>query len=382
MSTKKIAAFFAILIAILISPKLVHATTDTRIQHINWTFSVYAEPDFRAQRINTFTPQYVTIVDDNSDGWVLVSTVQGYLWTYTGANMRFIDRTMGIYESIGDTRHIDIISPQVVSILAQEGRWLQISTWQGPRWINLDFAPPTADIRALLTRHGSNLALFYKNIETGFTFTHNPDRVFFGASLTKANHALYVYTLAERGMIDLDTVHTFTSADMRGGTGRIQHMATGTQFTTRQLLQHSMLHSCNVAFGMLVRHTAGVELSYHDFVYELGARNFPGNLSSHLNATAADTALWMYAIHNYIESDSQFGHYFRYDLLATPGFIQSDHPMARKYGWATASFHDAAVVYAPSPYILVIMSNMDDGAHNLFGNISWRMQEFNAVWFD
>jgi len=288
---------------------------------------------------------------------------------------------MGIFENKGDANFISVISPQVVNVLYRDGNWLQIDTWLGAKWINLDFTPPTTDLAAFLSRHGNNLSVFYKNIETGFTFEHNADRIFFGASLTKANHALYVYILAERGMVDLTSVHTFTSGDRRGGTGRIQHMSVGTRFTTRELLRHSIIHSCNVAFGMLVRYTANAELSYNDFVYELGARNFGGNVSSHLNANAVDTALWMYAIHNYLESDSQFGHYFRYDLMSTPGFIQSDYPMARKYGWATASFHDSAIVYASSPYILVIMSNMDGGAAGLFGQISWRIQDFNALWF-
>ena len=302
-------------------------------------------------------------------------------WAYSYTNLHFIDRTMGLFENRGDTQPVAAIHPQIVVVLAQNGRWLQISTTLGEKWINLDFTPPTADLEVMLRRHGSDLAVFFKNIETGFIFAHNPDRVFFGASLTKINLAFYVYHLAEHGMVDLNSIHIFTSADRVGGTGRIQHMSTGTRFTTRALLQHSMLYSCNVAFGMLVRYTADAELSYTDFVYELGARYFGGNLAWHLNATAADTALWMYAIHSYLESDSRFGHFFRADLTSTPGFIMSDHPMARKYGWAIASFHDAAIVYSSSPYILVVMSNMDEGAFTLFANISLQIQAFNDMWF-
>jgi len=333
------------------------------------------------EHIATSNTQYANAVYINGSGLALINTYQGQMWTYLHSNSRFISRPMGIFAERGDAYYVSIIFPQIVNVFRNDGRWLQISTWLGPKWIYLDFAPNTDDITAFLRRHGSDLAVFYKNIETGFTFAHNADRIFFGASLTKANQALHTYILAERGMIDLYTIHTFTSADRRGGTGRIQHMPTGTQFTTRELLYHSMVYSCNVAFGMLIRYTSYAELSYHDLAYELGAQYFGGNLSFHLNATAADTALWMYAIHNYLESDSQFGHYFRYDLMRTPGFIQANHPMSRKYGWATRSFHDAAIVYAPSPYILVIMSNMDDGAHTIFANISRRMQDFNDMWF-
>jgi beta-lactamase class A len=199
--------------------------------------------------------------------------------------------------------------------------------------------------------------------------------------LNKINHALYVYTLAERGFITLDTVHTFSPADRRGGTGIIQNMAYGSRFTTRELLRHSMVFSCNVAARMLIRYTAGAEFSYADFVYELGANPyFIGNIATQ-NTDVFDKFIWMYAVHNYIWSDGLFSDYFQADLFATPGFIRADYPMARKYGWARPVFNDAAVVYAPSPYVLIILSNMYGGAAGLFRNISYAFQEFNRAWF-
>jgi hypothetical protein len=150
---------------------------------------------------------------------------------------------------------------------------------------------------------------------------------------------------------------------------------------------------------MLVRLLEGAPVSYHAFVSEIGAdmRMIRDILAQ--NTHARDAGLWMYEIFNYIESDSRYGRYLMYDLLNTaqtshPYFtrweyshgvggivnvsmIQSDYPLARKYGWASNSFHDAGIIYAPSPYILVILSNMERGAHALFEEISWFVQDFN-----
>ena len=244
------------------------------------------------------------------------------------------------------------------------------------------FSLPTYQIDALLRLDDNNIALLYKNLETGFTHTFNADRVFFGASLNKLNHALYVFELAERGLINLNHVHTFTEGDIRSGTGTIQHMEIGTQFTTRELLRHSMIHSDNVAQHMLIRHTSGASFTYADFVQQIGANpNFIGNIRAQ-NTSVTDKLIWLEAIHNYINSDGAFAHFFRADLLATPGFIMSDYPMARKYGWATASFHDAAIVYTPSPYILIILSDIEEGDATLFANISMRVQRLNREWFE
>ena len=293
-------------------------------------------------------------------------------------------------------------------------------------YVNLEYMPkssganPSADSRGTMAFDPSNppatymldeifeffdgtLAVYFKNLTTGFTYTYNPDGVFFGASLSKIKHAMYVYTLAERGLVNMYTVHTFTAADFWGGTGILRFEPAGTRLTTRELLGHSIIYSCNVAFRMLVRYTANKSFSFHDFTIEINANaDLIGNVIAQ-DTSARDMSLWMYAIFNYLESDSRYGHYFMYDLLNTAPtshhyftrwqgsfgtggeidvrLLHSDYPMARKYGWSPFAFHEAAIVYGPSPFLLVVLSDMDRGAHNLFEDISWLMQEFNDEWF-
>lgn len=112
-------------------------------------------------------------------------------------------------------------------------------------------------------------------------------------------------------------LHTYTLADEWGGTGTICFMLFGTQFTTRELLVYSVHEPDNVVFRMLVQMFEGVRLSYHDFVREIGAdtRMIRDILAQ--NTHARDERLWMYAIYNYIESERQFGHYLKYDMLNT-----------------------------------------------------------------
>ena len=61
-------------------------------------------------------------------------------------------------------------------------------------------------------------------------------------------------------------------------------------------------------------------------------------------------------------------------------FIVSDrYPVASKTGWTSTVFHDMAIVYADSPYILVILSARSN--RTVFREISMAVQEFNAMWF-
>jgi beta-lactamase class A len=246
---------------------------------------------------------------------------------------------------------------------------------------------------------GSNIGIFYKNLDTGFTYTYKADTVFFGASLNKANHALHAYMAAERGYIDMYATHTFTANDWWGGTGIIRFMPAGTRFTTRELLHHSVVYSDNVAFRMLARYLENSGFTYRDFVQEIGANPAFILCRYSNNTSAADTALWFNAIREYTASDSRYAHYLLDDLQNTAvyshpyftrggtfggdsdvnvQFIHASYPVAQKYGWFNGAFNTAGIVYAPSPYILVIISNMDTGAHGLFEEISWMMEAFNA----
>jgi len=270
-------------------------------------------------------------------------------------------------------------------------------------YIRSNSPPPTYMLDDVFSFFGTDIAVFFKNTGTGFIYMYNPDKVFFGASLSKITHALYVYTMAERGLVDMYAVHTFTAEDFWGGTGILRFKPAGTRLTTRELLGHSVIYSCNVAFRMLVRYTAGISPSFNDFANEIGADTTLIRDIIAQNTSARDMGLWMYAIFNYLESDSRYTHYFMSDLLNTVPtshhyftrwegsfgtggdvnvrLLHSDFPMARKYGWSPMAFHEAAIMYGASPYILVVLSNKDRGAHYLFEEISWLMQGFNAEWF-
>ena len=331
---------FLLIVFFAYSPVYAHESV-----FIPWEFNVYEEPDFRSEVLGRFDAQKINI--------------RG--------------------------RH--------------DGGWVRISTYQGTGWVNVVNSPALCALDEFFAPLGNNISVFYKNLETGFSHTHNPGRIFFAASLSKLNHALYVYKMAERGYTDMYQVHTYTARDAWGGTGIMQWKPFGTELTTRELLGLSIRESDNTAYRMLIRMHENHPVSYQAFVREIGANPRMVLDIVSQNTTIEDAAHWMYAVHNYIESDSKFGHYLQYDMMNTAqtshhyftrwegsfgiggevdlNIIQSDYPFARKYGWTRRSFHDAAIVYAPSPYILIILSNMDRGAHELFAEISWFIQDFN-----
>jgi len=359
--------------------------TQDNLRHIPWRFVTYDEPSFTANVIGDFNPQYVRYHEDNGYGWIAITTYRGAEWVYAEANLRRTPRLLGIHENMGDTAYVDLITPQLVRVLQQDGRWLQIETHLGARWVNLDFEPPTAALHSALQAHGNRVSVLYMNLDTGFTFTYNLGRVFFGASTNKIYSAIYIYTLAERGYISMDDIHTYTAVNHRGGSGLIQHMPFGTQFTTQELLNHSIRYSCNVAYRMLALNYNHPDFTFWDFVDEIGANRARILSLTAKNIDVEDAAVWMTAVFNYLESDGQFAHELRYDLIYAFGTILSDnYDVALKYGWMDEHFHDLAIVYAPSPYILIILSDMGEDAGAGFGRfaaIGRMFEAFNDRYF-
>ena len=242
--------------------------------------------------------------------------------------------------------------------------------------------PPTDGLDYFFNQWGDNVSIFYKNLDTGFYYVYNPNVRFFAASLSKANHALYMYMLAERGMLDMYSIHTYTARDAWGGTGIMRYMDFGLQFTTRELLGHSIRDSDNAAYRMLIRYTQNQAFSYHNFVAEIGAD--PSMIENIISQSthAQDAGLWMYNIYNYLFSNGRYAHYFMYDLLnTTVNYIRSDYPIAQKYGITGRWNHDSAIVFAPSSYILVVLVNNYRGTQDVFDEISWFIQDFNDIWF-
>ena len=343
-------------------------------------FFSYEAPSHSAGIVMFHPSQTIILIEARIDGWARIYTRAGDAWVNLHHNRFNLDRRFGLHYYKGQEGYSETIAPRTVDILQAYEDWLKISTAFGPRWVNLNFEPCPGPLYELMRGYGNNFAMLYMDLASGFTFMHNPDRVFNAASVNKIQHALYMYVLAERGEIDLQRVHTLRPGDRRSGTGRIQHRAYGDTFTSRYLLGQSIRSSDNTAFQMLVRQYG--QAGYLDFVREIGANEeFVRNVI-HSRISVRDAAVWGVEIYNYLMSGGTYSQMFRNDLMNTNmQIISSAYPLANKYGWFLGYFHDFAIVFADSPYLLVILSDTPNPSWEAFRVISSRVQAFHRTYF-
>ena len=382
---KSIALTLAFCVAIIINTYATEAPNPD-IRYIPWRFSVRLHPDFSFRTTGYFNPQYVRVLCGNHYGWLLISTNQGPRYTFVSGSTFTISATQNIYRNMYDSHPESVVGPQTVTVLKQYGYWLQINTWLGPRWINTRFNPSTTELDNLLRRFGNNVSVYFKNIESGFVYRYNADRVYTSASVPKAMLALYVYQKAERGEANLNGTITYTRADYRRTSAVIRQMYQfGQDVVQREVLRLNVSQSDDTATMMLVR--AHGLAGYRQFISSVGGNpNHVGSRVMNSQLTANEAGLFAMAIYEYIESDGRYSQEFKDALLDNQfPFIVSDYPVASKSGWFLPyAWHDMAIVYAPSPYILVILSSGRSWSaqdYSDFAEISMAFQNFNTRWF-
>ena len=341
-------------------------------------FFAYNEPDLRSPIISVFNPQSVIVVD-TSNGFYLIYTYRGYAWIYPN-NRLYITHKMHLFDA-PDGHPEGIVAPQIVRMVEVQNEWVLIETWLGDRWINRFFVPPTHELTAMLNRFGRSVGVFYENHATGFVFTHNPDRVFFSASVPKVFFALYLFKEAGEGRINLDDTILYTRST-RGGAFSLIRRRYGTSFTQRELLRLNTSQSDCIA-TMLLANTHGFE-GLRGFLSDMGVSVTFGSPRRITNThiTARQTGLVAREIYNFIESDAVYANEFKQDLLNNQHqHIRTNYPIASKSGWSGASaWHDMAIIYADSPFTLVILSNRS-GAFSDFARITEAFENFNRTWF-
>jgi len=351
---------------------------------IPWPFTVHIEPNFTSRRVGGFTPQEIIILHQQ-DGWAFTTTSSGYGWTYIASDTLYTRNAIPVFDNI-DGNVIRWIGPQVVRVHERRGDWLRVDCCGEFVWINLEFEIPMYELEAFVGQFGNTVSVFYENMATGFSFGHNADRVYFGASATKAPFALYIYLKAERGETYMASVHAYTANDFWEGSGIIRHRySVGATFTQQRLLHLMLTPSDNIATRIL-RRVHGLE-GYIAFVESIGANPYFVRNLTYSYLSANDAGIFMREFYRYIMSGGRYSHDFRDNLLANRyPFIISDYPVASKSGWARnfgQAWHDMAIVFAPSPYTLALLSNRAGNASDraVYNSISMFVQEFNSTWF-
>ncbi|TEA83758.1 C40 family peptidase [Bacillus thuringiensis] len=113
---------------------------------VNKTIYAYNEPSFNAKKANygaPFNPQNWGVVEKKENGWMKVSTYEGYKWINPDGEEKFINKSFYAYNeasfNAAKANAGALYSPQNFRVVdGTTSGWLKVKTWEGEKWMNLD----------------------------------------------------------------------------------------------------------------------------------------------------------------------------------------------------------------------------------------------------
>ena len=182
------------------------------------------------------------------------------------------------------------------------------------------------------------------------------------------------YDLSEKWIYDSETMLT-------EGSGEIMEMDDGLELTWYELFDYALLYSDNIAFAQL-RDRFGYS-SFYKMINEIGIR---GVETDFMNLSADDCVLFLREFYDYFETGSEYALHMK-DCMTKSKHLEmicANYPSgmaAHKYGWDIDAFHDMAIVFDEHPYIIVIMTDYDDGGEeptDFIGDVTGLVKEIHA----
>lgn len=215
--------------------------------------------------------------------------------------------------------------------------------------------------------HGKRVSVYFKDLDSGAEYLFTPDEKYPIASLSKAPYAQYLYQLADAGLCSLDETFTVDKADVeesKENSGKLKEETDlPLTLTMEELIAYMLRYSDTLAQRKLLQRYPAAE--YAAWAATLGLA-YPEDVRGVTsgNITARDAGVYLHALWYYMATGPN-GEQLQQHLLNTSyPMIRSDYPVARKYGWDSGAYHDMAVVYAPHPYVLAVLTDKSAGDWN------------------
>jgi beta-lactamase class A len=216
------------------------------------------------------------------------------------------------------------------------------------------------EIRGIIKGLSGTYGVYVYGLKTGEEFGINQDEIFPAASLIKLPVFVAVYQEVEKGNLSLGTKYKIQNADKVAGAGSIYYAPAGTTYTYQKMLELMGQQSDNTAFNIFVKMLGKEKIQAVIDSLGMEKTSFEKN-----ETTPAEIGMFfrkMYGGGEGCEGCEGCGGRILELLTGTiwedriPAGVPEGIRVSHKVGTEIGVLADAGIVFAPKPYILVIMS--------------------------
>ncbi|EJR45142.1 hypothetical protein IIM_05042, partial [Bacillus cereus VD107] len=103
---------------------------------MNKNFFIYHNPSLSGGVICECEPQYVTVVEELTNGWVKIETMAGHKWILPNEKKIYMNKNFFFYNNPSlSSGIVSEAAPQPVGVIEEKDGWVRIHTWLGYKWI-------------------------------------------------------------------------------------------------------------------------------------------------------------------------------------------------------------------------------------------------------
>lgn len=245
-----------------------------------------------------------------------------------------------------------------------------------------DFNDYLDELQNVISDCNFNISFSYENMDTGAYISCNETKKYATCSTIKTP---FVGSLLKSG-IDINQKITKT-VNWPGDGGYVANIKTGTQLTVKQLIRYAVQRSDNTAYYNLVKHFGYTQ--FNSDLRSIGANYSLGDSWIFTYCTSADMLKCYKEIYKYGEK-TDLGKWLINLMQDTDvnrqigKALDSKYEVSQKYGsdYTEKQYHDCAIVYADSPFVLCIFTNQypeTDQSDKVFIEIANIIDRINNV---
>ena len=228
-------------------------------------------------------------------------------------------------------------------------------------------------------------SVMMKDLTTGYVYTYNPSKVYYAASTAKTLAALYLYSRAMAGDVNLDETLTYSSRFNWSDSLEMSKHRYGEKISLRELIKYAITVSDNSAYQMLVNYIGRQNLK--NYGRSLGAKYTLNGGDNFGSISVEDAIIYVSTLNNLIETGGELGQELKQIFLIA---LQNDLavpeygiPAAHKYGEYKPNYHDIGIVYAEKPYLAAVLTTEGYGDYEgKVKDISKRLYRLQSIFWE
>ncbi len=225
-----------------------------------------------------------------------------------------------------------------------------------------------------------NVAVKYENLEYGYSYAYQENKVYYGASLIKLVDVLYLID----NEIDLSLTKKYTKNYIKGSSVRMDKRTIGEEVSLKDLITYVLEVSDNSAHFMLADYINKTKLK--EYGQSLGAKTILTRSDYFGDQTVYDTNIYLKKLYDLLNKNKEKTSFIKEAMLNDySNLINYKMPInvAHKYGLYSNYYHDIGIVYEEIPYALSVLTISNSNIRKeLFSNIAKFINELDNKYIE